>query len=53
MKTEVVIFDTAPTGHTLKMLSFPQLIEKGLSKLIEIKDKLSGIIGLFGMGQEN
>lgn len=46
---ETIIFDTAPTGHTLRFLQFPSVLEKALAKVSQLSNQygslLSGVLG--------
>ncbi|MHA1972223.1 MAG: ArsA family ATPase [Candidatus Hodarchaeales archaeon] len=51
---DIVIFDTAPTGHTLKLLQLPELTQSWLYKIIKMRRRLGGLMSgfktLFGGG---
>ncbi len=44
---EVIIFDTAPTGHALRFLSLPDVLDSWLGKMITLRLKFAGIAGMF------
>lgn len=52
---DAVIVDTAPTGHTLRLLALPQFLDGLLGKLIQLRMKLSGLAStlqaLFGSAE--
>lgn len=47
MEYSVIVFDTAPTGHTLRFLSFPTLLEKALGKLGQFGSRFGAIFQQF------
>lgn len=44
---ETIIFDTAPTGHTLRFLQFPTVLEKALSKLSQLSSQFGPMLNSF------
>ncbi|MHA1270599.1 MAG: ArsA family ATPase [Candidatus Helarchaeota archaeon] len=41
---DIIVVDTAPTGHTLKLLSFPDFLSKTTIKLIRIRAALGSFV---------
>ncbi len=43
---DAIIFDTAPTGHTLRFLSLPDVLDSWLGKMIKIRMRFAGLASM-------
>ncbi|PSP66078.1 arsenic-transporting ATPase [Halobacteriales archaeon QS_1_69_70] len=43
-----VVVDTAPTGHTLRLLELPDVMDSMVGRLVAFREKLSGMAGSLG-----
>jgi arsenite-transporting ATPase len=52
---ERVIVDTAPTGHTLRLLQLPEIMDTMMGRLVKFRQQIGGMIdgvkGMFGGGE--
>ncbi len=44
---DLIVFDTAPTGHTLRFLGLPETLSGWIGKLLRLRLKLSKFLGAF------
>lgn len=44
---DLIVFDTAPTGHTLRLLSLPDTLSGWIGKLLKLRFKMSKFFGVF------
>ena len=40
---EYIVFDTAPTGHTLRLLKLPDVMSSAMGKLISVRSQVSSL----------
>ncbi|KAJ1423223.1 anion-transporting ATPase-like domain-containing protein [Ochromonadaceae sp. CCMP2298] len=50
VKFDRVVLDTAPTGHTLRMLQLPDFVQKLIRKVRVLREKTKNMGGMMGMG---
>jgi len=52
-----VVVDTAPTGHTLRLLQLPEIMDSMVGRLMSFRQRMSGMVdglkGMFGGGDDD
>ncbi|WP_411715058.1 ArsA family ATPase [Natronomonas sp.] len=53
---DYIVFDTAPTGHTLRLLKLPDVMSSAMGKLISVRSQMSSLAdsvrGFLGTGDD-
>jgi len=51
-----VVVDTAPTGHTLRLLQLPEMLDTMVGRMVKLRQQFSGMMdglkGMFGGGED-
>ncbi len=51
-----VVVDTAPTGHTLRLLELPEVLDSMVGRMMQLRDRfggmMDGLTGMFGQGED-
>ncbi|PHQ39376.1 arsenic-transporting ATPase [Halorubrum persicum] len=51
-----VVVDTAPTGHTLRLLQLPEIMDSMIGRVMKLRNRFSGMMdgikGMFGGGED-
>ena len=47
-----VVVDTAPTGHTLRLLELPEALESMVGRMAEMREQMSGVLGGLSGGED-
>ncbi|MFB6119868.1 MAG: ArsA family ATPase [Halobacteriaceae archaeon] len=48
---ERVVVDTAPTGHTLRLLELPEMMDSMMGRIVQMRERFSGLLdGMPGVG---
>jgi arsenite-transporting ATPase len=50
---ERVVVDTAPTGHTLRLLELPEMLDSMVGKLVALRERLGGMLDFGDDGNDD
>lgn len=53
MEFDAIVFDTAPTGHTLRLLNFPSVADKALSRFDSLRESLGPMLSMLANSDPN
>ncbi len=52
-----VVVDTAPTGHTLRLLELPEVLDSMVGRMMQFRERfggmMDGLTGMFGQGDDD